>query len=66
MKVGKYDAFKYIYNVGGEDTEDLDLRQTMLFINCPDKETGVMVCLTDFNQNNSDISDTLETLIKFS
>lgn len=66
VKVGKYDAFKYIYNVGGEDTEDLDLRQTMLFINCPDKETGVMVCLTDFNQNNSDISDTLETLIKFS
>lgn len=66
VKVGKYDAFKYIYNVGGEDTEDLDLRQTMLFINCPDKEAGVMVCLTDFNQNNSDISDTLETLIKFS
>lgn len=66
VKVGKYDAFKYIYNVGGEDTEDLDLRQTMLFINCPDKETGIMVCLTDFNQNNSDISDTLETLIKFS
>ena len=66
VKVGKYDAFKYIYNVEGEDTEDLDLRQTMLFINCPDKEAGVMVCLTDFNQNNSDISDTLETLIKFS
>ena len=66
VKVGKYDAFKYIYNVGGEDTEDLDLRQTMLFINCPDKDTGIMVCLTDFNQNNSDISDTLETLIKFS
>lgn len=66
VKVGKYDAFKYIYNVGGEDTEDLDLRQTMLFINCPDKDTGVMVCLTDFNQNNSDISETLETLIKFS
>lgn len=66
VKVGKYDAFKYVYNVGGEDTEDLDLRQTMLFINCPDKKTGIMVCLTDFNQNNSDISDTLETLIKFS
>ncbi len=66
VKVGKYDAFKYIYNVGGEDTEDLDLRQTMLFINCPDKDTGIMVCLTDFNQNNSDISETLETLIKFS
>lgn len=66
VKVGKYDAFKYIYNVGGEDTEDLDLCQTMLFINCPDKDTGVMVCLTDFNQNNSDISETLETLIKFS
>jgi hypothetical protein len=66
IKVGNYDAHKFVYDVSDDETEELNLRQTMLFINCPDTKKGIMVCLTDYNQKNSKISDTLETLIKFS
>ncbi|MGN1481802.1 hypothetical protein [Porcipelethomonas sp.] len=65
VKVGNYDAHKFICDINDEDTQDLNLRQTMLFINCPDKNSGILICLTDYNQKNSKISDTLETLIKF-
>ena len=65
LNVDGYDAFKYVCDITGEDTKDLNLRLTMLFINCPDRNAGIMLCLTDFNQNNKDTADKLETLIKF-
>lgn len=66
-KVEDYDAFKLTCNI--TDSEELPYIQTMLFINCPDKETGIMMCLTNYYHNDTDISDitdNLEKLIKFS
>lgn len=69
IKIGDYDAFKLTCNITYEKSEQLPYMQTMIFINCPDKETGIMMCLTNYNHNETDISnitENLEQLIKFS
>ena len=62
FNVDKYNAHKIKYKIS---MGELEIHQTILMINCPDKNKGVCLILSDYGAGYDDISNNLEKTIKF-
>ncbi|MDE5916998.1 MAG: hypothetical protein K2G62_02595 [Oscillospiraceae bacterium] len=62
FNVDKYNAHKIKYKIS---MGELEIHQTILMINCPDKNKGVCLILSDYGAVYDDISNNLEKTIKF-
>ncbi|MCI8775976.1 MAG: DUF1795 domain-containing protein [Oscillospiraceae bacterium] len=62
FNVDKYNAHKIKYRIS---MGELEIHQTILMINCPDKNKGVCLILSDYGAGYDDISNNLEKTIKF-